>query len=142
MSPETREQTGEQHADEPGLAENLDRLWEEIKQISRQVERETRRSGRVARLKLDLRKLRKEMFEVRARLGKAVYEAHRAGGADQRLDEIEGYAARVAALDRLHSDAEALEAEIERLRGGGDPGRQESGDRDPGTDLSGASASA
>jgi len=142
MSPETENQTGDEAAPEPGLADSLDRLWEEIKQISRQVERETRRSGRVARLKLDLRKLRKEIFEVRARLGEAVYGAHRAGGAGQRLDEIEGYAARVAALDRLHSEVDAIEDEIERLRGGSQPEPDQSGDPDPGADLSGASASA
>lgn len=141
MSSEKQDQTGEQRSQQPGIVENLDRVWEEIKQISRQVERETRRSGRVARLKLDIRKLRKEIFEVRARLGEAVHKAHRAGGGGQRLDEIEGYAARVAALDRLHADVEDLEAEIERLRGR-PPDEQESGDPDPGTDLSGAAASA
>lgn len=142
MSSEAESPTGDERRDDTGFAESLDRLWEEIKQISRQVEKETRRSGRVARLRLDLRKLRKEIFEVRARLGEAVYETHRAGGADQRLDQIAGYAARVAALDRLHAEADAMEAEIAGLRGDSRQTGQDSGDPDPETDLSGASASA
>lgn len=101
------------------LVDGLERVWSEIKEISRQVERETRRSGQIARLRLDIRRLKRETFEVRARLGKAVYEAQRQAGGELRLDQVEGWAARVAAIDDLTAQIAAKEQQIEELRGKG-----------------------
>ncbi|MFQ5745035.1 MAG: hypothetical protein ACE5HV_15830 [Acidobacteriota bacterium] len=98
------------------LTKSLERVWQEVKQISRQVERETRRSGRVARLRLDLRQLERQLFEVRARLGKAVYDAQLAAEGELQLGQVEGYSARVAALDDLHAQIRAKQEEIEGLR--------------------------
>ena len=100
------------------LTDSIDRLWNEIKQISKQVEGETRRSGRMARLRLDIRKLEREVIEVRGRLGKAVYEARTAAGDDLTLHEVEGLAGGVAALDTLHAQIAEKEAEIAGLREG------------------------
>jgi len=98
------------------LTDSIDRLWNEIKQISKQVEGETRRSGRMARLRLDIRKLEREVIEVRGRLGKAVYDARTAAGDDLKLHEVEGLAGGIAALDSLHEQIAAKEAEIGGLR--------------------------
>ena len=98
------------------ISDGIARVWNEIKQISRQVERETRKSGRVARLKLDMRSLRREEVEVRARLGKAVYEARQENGDSIALSEVEGFAGGVAALDALSEQTTAKEAEIEQIR--------------------------
>lgn len=101
------------------ISEGFGRVWSEIKQISKQVEHETRKSGRVARLRLDLRSLRREQVEVRARLGKAIYAAHQEHGDSIALSEVEGLAGGVAALDSLHEQVSAKEAEIEELRQAG-----------------------
>ncbi|HEX9701137.1 MAG TPA: hypothetical protein VGD06_16920 [Acidobacteriota bacterium] len=103
------------------FTQSLERVWGEIKQISKQVQQETRRSGRIARLRLDLRSLRREVFEVRARLGKAVYEARNAGGDDTRLSEVPGFAGGVSALDALHEKIRAAEQQVLRLQGPGQP---------------------
>ncbi len=97
------------------LTEGLGRVWSEIKQISKQVERETRKSGRSARLKLDIRRLRREENEVRARLGKAVYEAREAHDDGISLHEVEGFAGGVAALDALREDIATKRAEADNL---------------------------
>ncbi len=102
------------------FSESIGRVWSEIKQISKQVERETRKSGRVARLKLDIRSLRREEAEVRARLGKAVYAARREHDDSIALNEVEGFAGGVAALDALSEQITAKEAEVEQLRQAGD----------------------
>ena len=105
---------------QPGQIQNgMERVWGEIKQISKQVERETRRSGRVARLHLDLRGLRRQQDEVQARLGKAVFEAQRAHGDSIEVNQVEGYAGGIAALETLDEQIVAKEAEIEVLRGDG-----------------------
>ncbi len=101
------------------ISDGIARVWNEIKQISRQVERETRKSGRVARLRLDIRSLRREQAEVRARLGKAVYEARQEHGDSIALSEVEGFAGSVAALDALTEQITAKEADIEQLRQAG-----------------------
>ena len=62
------------------FSDGIERVWMEIKQISKQVELETRKSGRSARLKLDVRRLKREESEVQARLGKAVYKAREQHG--------------------------------------------------------------
>ncbi len=98
------------------ISVGIGRVWSEIKQISRQVEQETRKSGRVARLRLEIRSLRREQVEVRARLGKAVYEARHEHGDSIALSEVEGFAGGVAALDALSEQITAKEADIEQLR--------------------------
>lgn len=113
MSEQTQADTQERGG---SVAAGFERLWGEIKQISKQVERETRRSGRVARLHVDTRKIRREMVAVQKRLGQAVYEARAAGGDDLRLSEVEGYAGGVAALDSLNEQLHAKEADIEQAR--------------------------
>jgi hypothetical protein len=97
------------------FTEGMGRVWREIKQISKQVERETRKSGRSARLKLDIRRLRREQDEVRARLGKAVYEARMAHGDDIALQDVEGFAGGVAALDVLREEIASKQAEADSL---------------------------
>lgn len=113
------------------FSEGLERVWSEIKEISRQVERETRRTGRTARLKLDLRKLAREQQEVRARLGKAVHEAYRQHGGDLTLTDVQGLAGGIAALDALAEQIRAKQAEADNVRDTGstaEPPLQESGE--------------
>jgi hypothetical protein len=95
------------------FSESIGRVWSEIKQISKQVERETRKSGRAARLKLDVRRLRRQENEVLARLGKAVYEAREAKGDNISLHEVEGFAGGVAALDALREEIATKQAEAD-----------------------------
>ena len=98
------------------LSESLERIWQEIKEISHQVEQETRRSGRIARLRLDSRQLRRQLIEVQARLGQSVFEAHASKGGNVRLEEIEGIGDELAALDRLQKQVAAKESEIDDLQ--------------------------
>ncbi len=98
------------------FSDGVERIWMEIKQISKQVELETRRSGLSARLRLEIRRLRKEETEVRARLGKAVEQAHRDHGPDIALSEVEGFAGGIAALESLREQIAAKEEKIESLR--------------------------
>ena len=81
-----------------------------------QVEQETRRSGRIARVRLDSRQLRRQLIEVQARLGKTVFEAFASDGGDVRLEEIEGIGDELAALDRLQEQVAATESEIDDLQ--------------------------
>jgi len=97
------------------INEGIGRVWGEIKQISKQVERETRKTGRTARLKLDLRSLHREEQEVRARLGKAVHRALHEHGDAHTLAEVEGMAGGIAALDALGEQIAAKETEIDTL---------------------------
>jgi len=113
MSEEVENDTGAQGSDP--ITEGFSRVWSEIKQISKQVERETRKSGRAARLKLDMRRLRGEENEVRTRLGKAVYEARQEHGDAIALQDVEGFAGGVAALDALGEEIAAKEAEVNAL---------------------------
>ena len=101
------------------FSDGIGRVWSEIKQIAKQVERETRKSGRTARLKLDIRSLHREEDEVRARLGKAVYAARQEHDDSIALREVEGFAGGVAALDALGQKITAKEAEVEQLRQAG-----------------------
>jgi len=98
------------------ISDGISRVWSEIKQISKQVEQETRRSGRVARLRLDIRSLRREQVEVHARLGKAVHAASQEHSDSIALSEVEGFAGGVAALDSVSEQITAKETDIEQLR--------------------------
>lgn len=106
------------------ISDGLERVWTEIKQITRSVEQETRRTGRAARLKLDLRGLQRERDEVRTRLGKAIYAARNEHGDEIALNQVEGYAGGVAALDALEQKIAAKEAEMESLHGPVAPSEQ------------------
>jgi uncharacterized protein Yka (UPF0111/DUF47 family) len=108
------------------IVDSLERVWDEIKQISRQVEEETRKTGRAARLKLDIRKLEREVSEVQSRLGQAVYAARHEHGDGIALSEVEGFAGGVAALDALHEKLTAKQAEIDALHRPADSPLQES----------------
>jgi len=108
------------------ISEGFERVWSEIKQIGKQVEQETRKTGRAARLKLDVRRLKKEQEEVRARLGKAVYSARNEHGDGIALSEVEGFAGGVAALDALAEKVTTKEAEIAQLMNQQDEPLQES----------------
>ena len=100
----------------PGqFGESLERIWSEIKEISNQVEQETRRGGHIARLRLDSRQLRRQLIEVQARLGQAAYEAFASKGGQVRLEEIEGIGDEIATLDRLQLEMAAKESEIDGL---------------------------
>ncbi|NKB90146.1 MAG: hypothetical protein GKS06_18215 [Acidobacteria bacterium] len=73
------------------VGRHLDRIWRELKQLTRQVETETRRGGQVARLRYELRGLRQDREALLTRLGAAVYRAQ--GDADRRpaLRNVLGY---------------------------------------------------
>lgn len=105
-----------QRTDGNQFTDGLGRVWSEIKEITKQVERETRRTGRAARLKLDIRKLAREQEQVRARLGKAVYEARREHGDDISLGAVPGLAGGIAALDALAEQLAAKQAEADSMR--------------------------
>ncbi len=98
------------------FSESLERIWQEIKEISHQVEQETRRSGRIARMRLDSRQLRRQLIEAQARLGQAIFEAHASGGDSVRLEEIEGIVDELDALDRLQKQVAAKDSEIDSLQ--------------------------
>ncbi len=98
------------------FSDSLERIWQEIKEISHQVEQETRRSGRIARLRLDSRQLRRQLIEAQACLGKTVCEAHASKSGKVRLEEIEGIEEHLATLDRLQESVVAKESEIDSLQ--------------------------
>jgi hypothetical protein len=116
MSEDTNNDTQQPSTGEQ-ISGGIERVWSEIKLISRQFEQETRRTGRAARLKLDLRRLQKEQEEVRARLGTAVFAASLAHGDDISLNAVEGFAGGVAALNIAAANIAAKEAELEALKG-------------------------
>ena len=101
------------------VSKQLGRVWSEIKQISKQVERETRKSGRVSRLRLDIHRLRREKMAVQARLGQAVHAALKEHGGSIALSEVEEFANSVATMDILIEKITAKEAQVEQLRQAG-----------------------
>jgi hypothetical protein len=96
--------------------ESLGRVWSEIKQISKQVERETRKSGRVSRIRLNIHRLRREKLQVQAQLGKAVHAAFQEHGDSITLGEVEEFANGIAAIDTLSKQITVKEEEIAQLR--------------------------
>ncbi len=112
-------QSGEQEP-KRDLSWQLERLWEEIKQITRQVEQETRRGGRIARLRLDIRGLRREVNEHCARLGQLIYEAQKDSDKRPTLARVEGYDDLVANIATIEVQIAEREAQIAELRAQGE----------------------
>ena len=83
------------------VSEQLGRVWSEIKQISKQVERETRKSGRVSRLRLDMHRLRREKLVAQSRLGQTVHAALQEHGDSIALSEVEELANSAATMNIL-----------------------------------------
>lgn len=107
--------------DRRDLSWHLDRIWREIKDLTRQVEQETRRGGRIARLRFEIRGLRQDLEGEAARLGRLVYEAQMAGGKRPALARVEGYDAAVERIADLEARIEAKEEHIVELRRQGEP---------------------
>lgn len=123
-NPSTEEATpgaGESEEPKRDLSWQLERIWDEIKQISRQVEQETRRGGRIARLRFDIRGLRREVNEQCARLGQLVYEAQKSSDRRPTLARVEGYDDLVANIASIEAQIDDKEAQISELRAQGEP---------------------
>ena len=101
------------------VSEQLGRVWSEIKQISKQVERETRKSGRVSRLRLDIHRLRREKLAAQSRLGQAVHAALQEHGDSIALSEVEDLANSAATVNILIEKIITKEAEVQQLRQAG-----------------------
>jgi|TARA_B100001750_G_C15401073_1_gene542655 uncharacterized Zn finger protein (UPF0148 family) len=101
------------------VSEQLGRVWSEIKQISKQVERETRKSGRVSRLRLDIHRLRREKLAAQSRLGQAVHAALQEHGDSIALSEVEELANSAATVNILIEKIITKEAEVQQLRQAG-----------------------
>ena len=97
------------------FSSHLERIWAEIKEISRQVEQETRRSGKIARLTLEIRRLRRSIVEQTSGLGMAVYKAQQTG-TNPSVSAIPGTDELVATIGRLHDQVKDKQQQIERLR--------------------------
>ncbi|MEC7900889.1 MAG: hypothetical protein VX385_03575 [Acidobacteriota bacterium] len=98
------------------VSEQLGRVWSEIKQISKQVERETRKSGRVSRLRLEIHRLRREKKMAQSQLGQAVHAALQEHGDSIALSEVEELANSAATINILIEKIIAREAEVQQLR--------------------------
>jgi len=98
------------------VSEQLGRVWSEIKQISKQVERETRKSGRVSRLRLEIHRLRREKKMAQSQLGQAVHAALQEHGDSIALSEVEELANSAATINILIEKIVAREAEVQQLR--------------------------
>lgn len=110
--------------EDPGkrdLSGHLDRIWREIKELARQVESETRRGGRIARLRFEIRGLRQDLQATAARLGRLVYEAHLAGGKRPALSRLPGYDEAIQRLADLQAQIDGREERIAELRRQGEP---------------------
>ena len=101
------------------VSEQLGRVWSEIKQISKQVERETRKSGRVSRLRLDMHRLRREKLAAQSRLGQTVHAALQEHGDSIALSEVEELANSAATVNILIEKIITKEAEVQQLRQAG-----------------------
>jgi len=104
------------------LGDHLDRIWRELKEVTQQVERETRRGGQIAKLHYDMRGLRQEVAAHTSRLGQLVYKAQCESTRRPALARIEGYDALVASIDALVVEIETKRQRIADL--GGDVGRR------------------
>ena len=98
------------------LSWHLDRIWQEIKDITRQVESETRRGGQIAKLKLEIHGLRRKVAEHASRLGQLVYEAQKTSDKRPTLSRVEGYDELVAQIAAVEAEIEAKQEEIAELK--------------------------
>jgi hypothetical protein len=98
------------------LSWHLDRIWQEVKEVGGQLESETRRGGRIAKLKLEILGLRHRANEHTSRLGKRVYEAHKSSDKRPTLSRVEGYDDIVAEIAAVESEMEAKRGEIAELK--------------------------
>jgi len=105
--------SGEEKRDLPW---HLDRIWQEVKEIGGQLESETRRGGRIAKLKLEILGLRHRANEHTSRLGKLVYEAQKSSDKRPTLSRVEGYDDIVAEIAAVESEMEAKREEIAELK--------------------------
>jgi hypothetical protein len=103
------------------LGTHLDRIWRELKDLTRQVESETRRGGQIAKLHYDIRGLRQERADVAAKLGEIVFAAHRDSARRPTLARVPGYDELVARLDSIADRVAAKQQAISAL--GGDVAR-------------------
>lgn len=94
----------------------LDRIWTEIKEVSSQIESETRRGGKIAKLRFELRGLRREFDDLAARIGHLVFDAQMAGGKRPALARIEEYDGLFEQMVLLQSKIDAKEEQIAELR--------------------------
>ena len=94
----------------------LDKIWSEIKEVSSQIEHETRRGGKIAKLRFELRGLRREFDEIAARIGHAVFEAQMTGGKRPALSRVEGYDELFEQLVTLQAKIDTKEEIIAELR--------------------------
>lgn len=109
-------ETGAEAEGKKDMVFYLDRIWTEIKEISSQIEQETRRGGRIARLRFDLRGLRRDADEAASRLGHAVYDAHMAAGKEPSLKKVDGYAAMIDRIAGIQAMIAAKEDEVAELQ--------------------------
>ena len=107
------EAAGEEKRD---LSWHLDRVWGEIKDITGQLETETRRGGRIAKLKLEILGLRHRVKEHTARLGNLVYEAQKTSDKRPTLSRVDGYDGIVAEIATVEGEIEAKQGEIVELK--------------------------
>lgn len=114
------EPTGGKFGVRKDLGDHLDRIWRELKEVTQEVERETRRGGRIAKLHYDIRGLRQEVTEHMSQLGRLVYEAQRQSTRRPALARIDGYDELVALIGALRAEIEAKRRCIREL--GGDVG--------------------
>jgi hypothetical protein len=99
------------------LGTHLDRIWRELKDLTRQVESETRRGGQLAKLHYDIRGLRQERADVATKLGEAVFATHRASARRPALARVPGYDELVAQLDTIEGQIAAKQQAIAALGG-------------------------
>lgn len=112
-----QQESREQQEERRDLNWHLERIWNELKELTRQVEDETRRGGKIAKLRFEIRGLRQELESEAARVGELVYEAQMAGGKRPALARVDGYDECVEKMAALRGRIEAKEEEIAVLRG-------------------------
>jgi len=113
------EQAGNRSGAKRDIGEHLDRIWRELKEVTQQVERETRRGGQIAKLHYDTRGLRQEVASHTSRLGQLVYNAQCQSTRRPTLARIAGYDDLIAAIDALNAEIEANRQRIADLGGVG-----------------------
>ena len=104
------------------LGDHLDRIWRELKEVSQQIERETRRGGKIAKLHYEMRGLRQEVTAHTLRLGQLIYRAQCQSKRRPALARIDGYDELIASIDALSAEIAAKQYRIADL--GGNVGRR------------------